>query len=60
MYELFLQRVAEPGPRVLPVSVGDRPRDPQRRARLLNGKPAEQVEVGNLRRRGVFRSESGD
>ena len=58
--ELFFQGLAEPGPRVLPVPVGDRPREPQRLARLLDGEPAEQVEVSDLRRGGVFLPEAGE
>ena len=59
-FELFFQGLAEPGPGVLPVSVGHRPGEPQRLARLLDGKPAEQVEVSDLCRGGVFLPEPGE
>ncbi len=40
---LFFQRVPEPGPRVLPVAVGNRPQEIQRLARLIDGKSSEEV-----------------
>ena len=56
---LFFERVAEPGPRVLPVAVGHRPRQAQRRARFLDGEPAEQVQESEPGRGRVFLPESG-
>jgi hypothetical protein len=38
--------LAEPGPRVFPVAVGDRPGQPQHLARFLDAEAAEQVQVG--------------
>jgi hypothetical protein len=59
-FELFFQTLAEPGPRVLPVSVGHRPGEPQCLARLLDGEPAEKVKVSYPRRGGVFLAETGE
>ena len=56
---LFFESFAEPGPRVLPVAVGGRPRQARRRARLLDGKAAEQVEVGDPGRGSVLLAEPG-
>ena len=56
-FELFFQSLAEPGPGVLPVPVGHRPGEPQRLARLLDGKPAEQVELCHLCGGGIFLTE---
>ena len=53
-FELFFQSLAEPGPRILPVPVGDRPGEPQRLARLLDRKSSEQVELRHLCGDGVF------
>jgi len=53
-FELFFQGLAEPGPRILPVSVGRRPGEPQRLARLLDGKAAEQVKVRDPRGGRIF------
>jgi hypothetical protein len=47
-FDLFFQGLAEPGPRILPVSVGDRPGEPQRLARLFDRKSSEQVELRQL------------
>ncbi len=57
--KLFFQCLAEPGPRVLPVPVGHRPRQPERLARLLDGEPSEKVKLSNPRRGSVFLSETG-
>ncbi len=42
---LFFQGLAEPGPRVLPVPVGDRPREPHGLVRVRDENAAEQAEV---------------
>jgi hypothetical protein len=59
-FELFFQSLAEPGPGVLPVSVSHRPGKPQRLARLLDGKPGEQVELSDPRRNRVLLPEPGE
>ena len=58
--ELFFERLAEPGPRVLPVPVGGRPGEPQRLARFRDGDPTEQVQVRDPRRGGVFLPETAE
>ena len=57
---LFPQRLAEPGPGVLPVPVVCRPRGPQGLPGVRDGQPAEQVEVGDLGRGRVVRREAGE
>ena len=56
-FELFSQCLAEPGPRIFPVPVGDRPGEPQRRARLFDRKSSEQVELRHLGSGGIFLTE---
>jgi len=58
LFELFFQGFAKPGPGVLPVPIGDRSREPQGHARFFDGEPAEEVEVSDLGRHGIFGLES--
>ncbi len=55
----FFEGCAEPGPGVLPVPVGDGPRNPKCLGSSLNGETAEQVELSDLGGIGVFLAESG-
>ncbi len=59
-FELFLQGLAKPGPRVLPIPVCDRPGKPQNSARLLDREAAEQVELSDPGCASVFRAKTGE
>jgi hypothetical protein len=56
----FFEGCAEPGPGKLPVPVGNGAREPKCLCRFLNGEPAEQVELSDLRGIGVFLAEPGE
>jgi hypothetical protein len=58
-FGLFFEGLAEPCSRVLPVAIGDGPRDAHRLARLLDREPAEQVKVRDPARSRVFLAKSG-
>lgn len=45
---LFFESISKPRPSIFPIPVGDRPRNFQQIARLLDGKAAEQVQMRNL------------
>ncbi len=56
--QLFVQSIAKPRPRVLPIPIGHGPGKPQRIACFLDRKPAKEVELSDLGGGGVFLSES--
>jgi hypothetical protein len=56
----FFESIAEPGPGVLPVPVGDGSREPHGLACLVDREPTEEVELSHLSRGGVFLPEPSE